>query len=307
MLNVNARAYGSRDVKKLKKKTIITVAVTGAKGSKKLNSATPITPEEIAQDAYECFKAGASIVHLHMKDDDGVTPSMSLKKFEKTRNLINEKCNIIINMTTSGSFFKRDGCVVIGSFEKHNSDRTDVLNLKPEIGSFDVGTMNFGEAVFLNPISFLESMGTQMQELGVKAEVECFDIGHIKSAISLMKNGYLESPVYFQFCLGISGGVDGTVENIEYMRRLLPTGSIWSAFGIGASHLPVIFTTLALGGHIRVGLEDNIYYSKGVLATNVQLVKRAVKAIELFGNEIATPDEAREILKIKKPYNFKLK
>jgi uncharacterized protein (DUF849 family) len=288
------------NAKKLKKKTIITVAITGAPGTKKLNPATPITPEEMAQDAYECYKAGASIVHLHMKDDDGVSPSMSLEKFEKTRNLINEKCNIVVNMTTSGVYAITDGCVTTGSFKKNDPIRTDVLKLKPEIGTYDIGTMNFGRAVFLNTIPFLESMGTQMQELGVKPEVECFDIGHIRSAKALIKSGHLESPVHFQLCLNVPGGAAGTVENLSYMRRLLPTESTWSAFGIGASHLPVIFASLALGGHIRVGLEDNIYYSRGVLATNVQLVKRAANAIELFGNEVATPDEAREMLGIKK-------
>lgn len=299
MSNAKKAASGTTDVKKIKKKTIITVALTGGTGSKKLNPDTPITPEEIANDAYECYKAGASVVHLHMKGDDGESPSMCVEKFEKTQKLIKEKCNIVINMTTSGEFDKKDDCAVIGSFVKNDTLRTDVLKLKPEMGTYDIGTMNFGRAIFLNPIPFLETMGTQMQELGVRPEVECFDMGHIRTATALLKKGYLKAPVHFQFCLGVAGGVAGTVENLEYMSRMLPQGSTWSAFGIGAFHLPVIFTTLALGGHIRVGLEDNIYYSKGVLATNVKLVERAAEAIKLYGNEVATPDEAREILGLK--------
>ena len=298
MSDVKKVISGTTDIKKLKKKTIITVALTGGTGSKKLNPATPITPEEIANDAYECYKAGASVVHLHMKGDDGESPSMSVEKFKKTQELIKEKCNIIINMTTSGEFKTVDDCTVIGSFTQNDTLRTDVLKLKPEMGTFDIGTMNFGRAIFLNPIPFLESMGTQMQELGVKPEVECFDIGHIRTAAALIKSGHLKAPVHFQFCLGVAGGAAGTVENLNYMKRLLPEGSTWSAFGIGASHLPVIFTSLALGGHIRVGLEDNIYYSKGELATNVRLVERAKEAIKLYGNEIATPDEARKILSL---------
>lgn len=299
MSSVLKLSSGSTGSKKLAKKTIITVAVTGATGTKKMNESTPITPEEIAQDTYECYKAGASIVHLHMKDDAGIGPSMELEKFEKTRALIQEKCDIIINMTTSGVITEQEGCAVIGSFNAIDTVRTDVLKLQPEIGTFDIGTMNFGKAVFLNPISFLETMGKQMQELNVKPEIECFDIGHICTATTLMKSGHITTPAHFQFCLGVAGGAAGSVENLEYMSRLVPEGSTWSAFGIGTAHLPVMFTTLALGGHIRVGLEDNIYYSKGVLATNVQLVERAAEAIKLYGNEIATPDEAREILSLK--------
>jgi uncharacterized protein (DUF849 family) len=292
----NAVASGSTDAKKLKKKTIITVALTGGTGSKKLNPDTPITPEEIANDAYECYKVGASVVHLHMKGDDGESASMNVGKFKKTQELIKEKCDIVINMTTSGEFEIKDDVVVIGSFNKKDELRTDVLKLKSEMGTFDIGTMNFGRAVFLNPIPFLETMGKQMQELNVKPEVECFDFGHIRTAKALIKSGHLMTPVHFQFCMGVAGGSAGTVENLEYMSRLLPEGSTWSAFGIGPSHLPVIFTTLALGGNIRVGLEDNIYYSKGKLATNVKLVERARDAILLYGNEVASPNEAREIL-----------
>lgn len=299
-MSKNLVASGSTDAKKETQKTIITVAMTGATGSKALNPSTPITPEEIAEDAYACYQAGAAMVHLHMKKDDGESPSMAVEKFKRTQELIKEKCDVIINMTTSGEVTTIEDCVVIGSFKKDDKERTDLLYLRPEVASFDIPTMNFGRSVVLFPIPHLEVMGLKMIELGVKPEIEVFDIGDIRTAISLMKGGYLESPGHFQFCLGVAGGAGATVENIAYMSRLIPQGATWSAFGLGPAHLPTIFTTLALGGHIRVGLEDNLYYDKGVLASNVMLTKRAADIIKMFGNDVATPDEAREILRINK-------
>jgi uncharacterized protein (DUF849 family) len=298
-MSTNQVASGATDVKKEVAKTIITAALTGATGSKKLNPAIPITPEEIAEDAYACYQAGAAMVHLHMKKDDGESPSMSVEKFKKTRALIEEKCDIIVNMTTSGEVQQIDDCAVIGSFKKEDTLRTALLELRPEVASFDIPTMNFGRSIILFPIPFLEYMGKKMIEFGVRPEIEVFDIGDIRSAISLMKQGYLESPGHFQFCLGVAGGAGATVENLAYMSRLIPEGSTWSAFGLGPAHLPTIFTTLALGGHVRVGLEDNLYYSKGELATNPRLVKRAADIIKIFGNDVATPNEAREILRTK--------
>jgi uncharacterized protein (DUF849 family) len=288
------------DVKKERQKTIITCALQGASGNKAANPNTPITPEELAEDAYNCWKAGAAIVHLHMKKDDGLSPSMEVEKFKKTRELIQQKCNVIVNMTTSGEINQIKDVAVIGGFDANDTLRTDVLTLKPEIASFDVATMNFGRSVFLNTIPFLEKMADRMNEYGVMPEVECFDIGDIRAAEALVKSGHLRAPLLYQFALGIAGGAGATVENLVYMARLIPEGAQWCAFGIGASHLPIMYTTLALGGHIRVGLEDNLYYERGVLATNPQLVERAVRAIEGFGNDVATPDEAREILGLKK-------
>lgn len=290
---------GTTDVKKYRKKTIITCALQGASGSKNANPNTPITPEEIAADAYKAYKAGAAIVHLHMKKDDGISPSMELEKFKKANELIRSKCDVIVNMTTSGEYNEMKDSTVLGSFDKNDLVRTDVIKLKPEIASFDVGTMNFGRMVFLNTIPFLEKMADDMKKYSVKPEVECFDIGHIRSTKALIKSGHLNEPIHFQFCLGIAGGAGATVENLVYMSRLVPKGSTWGAFGLGAAHLPIMYTTLALGGHVRVGLEDNLYFEKGVLASNKELVERAAKAIEIFGNDVATPDEARQILGLK--------
>lgn len=285
-----------------KKKTIITVALQGATGSKENNTATPITPEELAQDAYDCWKAGAAVVHLHQKKDDGVSPSMDVEKFRKTRELIEAKgCDIIVNMTTSGEYDPVDDCMVLGkdSMKKDDPTRQAVLEISPEIGSYDVGTMNFNRLVYINSIPFLEEMGLKMQKYGVKPEVEIFDVGDIRSTLALIDSGHLVNP-HLQLCLGVLGGAAATVENLMYMARQIPEGMTWGAFGIGSAHLPIMYTTLALGGHVRVGLEDNLYYEKGVLTTNVALVERAAQVVKLYGNDVATPEEAREIMGLKK-------
>lgn len=280
------------------KKTIITTALTGGWGGKEININKPITPEEIATDAIKCHKAGAAIVHLHMKKDDGIAPSMSLSKFIKTKELIQKECDLIINMTTSGEINKHDDCNVFGSFLTDDKLRTSVITSKPDMASFDIGTMNFNGAVFLNPISFLKDMGKKMISAKVKPEIECFDIGHIDMAKYFIKKGILQKPVHFQLVLGVAGGAAATVDNLVYMVRQIPEGCTWSAFGLGESHIPIMLTTIALDGQLRVGLEDNLYFSKGVLASNESLTKRAADFIELSGKTVATPNEAREMLSI---------
>lgn len=299
-VNQNPITSGSSGIKKVSKKTIITAALTGAGGSKVNNPHTPITPEEIAKDALACAKAGAAVVHLHMKDDDGVSPSMNVEKFKRAQELISAESNVIINMTTSGEQEKIDDVVVQGSFKTDDASRSDVLKLKPELGTFDIPTLNFGGAVFLNPISFLEDLAKKMEKHQVKPEVEIFDFGDLEQAKRFIKDGVLKGNVHFQFCLGVRGGAAANAETLVDLVRRMPEGNhTWSCFGVGTGHLPVMYTALALDGHIRVGLEDNLYYSRGDQATNVRLVERAVQAVKLYGNEPATPDEAREILGLK--------
>lgn len=281
-------------------KTIITAALTGAGGSKKNNPNTPITVEEIVEDAIKCYKAGAAIVHLHMKDDDGFSPSMEVAKFEQARDLIQKECDVVLNMTTSGEFGPKVGDTpTMGHPIDQKNPRTAVLSLNPEIATFDIPTMNFGGQIFYNPITFLTEMGGEMIERNVKPEIEIFDFGDIEVTKKFIKQGVLKAPVHFQFVLGVDGGAAATVENLEKMVRSIPEGSTWGAFGIGTAHLPIMYTTLALGGHVRAGLEDNLYLSRGVMATNEQLIQRTAEVVKIFGNEIATPDEAREILGIK--------
>lgn len=275
----------------LENKVIITAALTGAMTPKEMNPSIPMTPEEIAEDAYQCWKAGAAVVHLHMRDDKGLG-TMDKEKFKKTIALIKERtdCDVVINCTTSGDN------------RASYADRMAHLEyVKPELASFDAGSFNwmpFG--IFDNSPQFLEPLGLKMKELGVKPELEIFDSGFMNVVKYYVKQGVLETPGHYQFVLGVLGGMEASVKNLQFLHEMLPEGATWSAFGLGKQHMPIMYATLALGGHIRVGLEDNVFYSKGILATNVMLVERVTRVIREFGKEPATPDEARQILGIKR-------
>jgi len=270
-------------------KIIITVAPTGAWPSKKDNPNIPLTPEEIANDVYECYKAGASIAHLHMRDDMG-KGTMDIKKFEETVRLIKEKCDIVINLTTSGDLNATD-----------ETRQAHLKLIKPDLASYDCGSMNWmHNSLFINHPKFLEELGYTMQENNVKPEIEIFDAGMIYNSLYYIKKGVLKEPVHYQFVLGAAGGTAATVENLVYLKNLIPEGSTWSALGIGKGHIPILMTAIAMGGHVRVGMEDNVYYGPGELAvSNAQLVERAAKLIENSMNEVATPTEARKILGLK--------
>lgn len=275
----------------LQNKVIITAALTGAMTPKDLNPNIPLTPEEIAEDAYRCQKAGAAIVHLHMRDDKG-RGTMDKEKFKKTIELIKERtdCDVVINCTTSGD--NR------ASYEERMA-HLDYVH--PEMASFDSGSFNWMPAgIFDNSPQFLQMLGSKLKTLGIKPELEIFDTGFMNIAKYYVQQGTLQTPCHYQFVLGVLGGMEATVKNLQYLYEMLPEGSTWSAFGLGKQHMPIMYATLALGGHLRVGLEDNVYYSKGVMATNVMLVERAVRAIKEFGKEVATPKEARMILGLNK-------
>ena len=281
-------------------KVIITAALTGTSTPLEMNEYIPHTPEQIARDAYACWKAGAAVVHLHMRDAAG-RGVFDVEQFRETIRLIRayEDCDVIINCTSSGQRGGEDDCgstLPVGAAKRmeHFTQLDDI-----EIGSLDCGTFNWmPNFVFMNSPGFLRKLAKVYKTKMIKPEIEVFDISMINCAKTLLKEGVLEGPLHFQFCLGIPGAMEATVENLTYMLRQLPEGSTWSAFGTGKEHMPILYATLALGGNIRVGLEDNIYYSKGVKATNVLLVERAVKAVELFGKHIATPHQARTILGI---------
>ena len=271
-------------------KIIITVAPTGAWPSKKDNPNVPLTPAEIAHDVYEAYKVGASIAHLHMRDDEG-KGTMAISKFQETVALIKEKCDIIINLTTSGDLNATD-----------ETRQAHLKLLKPELASYDCGSMNWmHNSLFINHPKFLEELGITMQENNVKPEIEIFDGGMVYNSLYYLKKGILKNPLHYQFVLGAAGGAAATVENLVYLKNLIPDGSTWSALGIGKDHIPIMMTAIAMGGHVRVGMEDNVYYDVGELATsNAQLIERAARLIKDSMNQVATPDEAREILSLKK-------
>ena len=278
----------------LKNKRIITAAVTGAWPTRQDNPALPVTPEEIAEDVYECWKAGAAVAHIHVRNDDG-TPCTDFERYKETIDLILAKkdCDICINITSSG------GTLGSGSTEEDDEARIKpIRELLPEICSYDCGTMNWQNRTILeNHPRFLETLGKEAQRLDIKPEIEIFDAGMIYTAEHYVKTGILKAPCHFQLILGAAGGVKATVEDLIMLKSRIPEGSTWAAAGIGRGHVPIMMATIAMGGHLRVGLEDNVYYSKGVLAeNNAQLVSRAKRLIEEAGYETATPEEARKIL-----------
>ena len=286
------------DNKALKNKVIITAAVTGAWPKKENNPNVPMTPQEIADDVYACWKAGAAVAHLHMRDDEG-NGTMDTAKFEETVNLIHTKdpdCDIVLNLTTSGDIHADDEIRV-----------AHVKKLKPEMASYDCGSMNWlNSGLFLNTPKFLTDCGLLFQELGVKPEIEAFDPGMIGNAAYYIKKGVLKTPVHFQFCMGCANGIAGSMKNLIFMKEtadeLVGKGNYtWSCFGVGHSAMEMLYGAVALGGNIRVGMEDNVMYAKGQLAeSNVQFIERAVRVIKEYGTEVATPAEARQILGLAK-------
>lgn len=266
-------------------KLIITVATTGAMTTKDHTPYLPTTPEEIAEEVYLAYQAGAAIAHVHVRDDSG-NATMDLEKFRETVGLIREKCDIIINMTSSGG---------LGFTDEQRIQ--PLVELKPDMGSFDAGSMNFYEGVFLNPPSFLKKLATAMNENNIKPEVEVFDVSMIENARRLIKDGYLKEPVHFQCCLNVQGGMAGTPKSLLHMVEVMPPGSTWSAFGCGPTAWPIATMAIHMGGHVRVGMEDNVYLSKGVLAKhNYEFVEKVKRFAAEYGRPIATVAEAREIL-----------
>lgn len=272
-------------------KAIITVAPTGEGPTKAMNPATPITPREIADAVYEAYQAGAAIAHIHVRDDNG-NPTMDTEKFKETVSRIREKCDIVLNLTTSGD---------INAGDEIRMAHLDAI--KPPMATFDCGTMNWAyNEIFVNSPPFLEKLGGEMQRLHIKPEVEIFDAGMMDNALHYIKTGVLQTPVHFQIILGSPGGMPATIENLIFLTRMIPEGCTWSAFGVGRHHLPIMSAALLLGGSVRVGFEDNIYYAKGVLAkSNTQLVERAVRLAGEFQREVATPQDVREMFHLTNP------
>lgn len=280
-----------------KKRIIITAALTGAVTPKSLNPNMPITPQEIADDAYRCWQAGASIVHLHMRTDDGVG-CMDRDRFAETIRLIREHqdCDVIINCTSSGS----QAPVTYEQRMEHFETIPEI-----EMGSFDGNSFNWGDTgIFPNPPDFLVELAKCYQRNQIVPELEIFDMGFLGNSIRYWKQGLLPKTMYMQCVLGAQGAMDATPENLQYLVNHFPEGTKWSAFGIGKGAMPIMYAALAMGADgIRVGLEDNVIMGKDdngnkIMASNVLQVERAVRVIEEFGCKVAKPSEAREILGI---------
>jgi 3-keto-5-aminohexanoate cleavage enzyme len=271
-------------------KVILSVATTGSWALKSQNPALPITPEEIALAAVESWREGASVAHVHVRDDTGAM-SCDLERFRRVKELIRAQgCDVIVNFSTSG-----------GAGRVNEDERFNSLAAGPELASLDAGSINFNERVFLNPPDFLEELARRMLEANVKPEIEAFDSGMIGNAMTLVEKGLIKTPLWWQFVLGVKGGAAATVRSLVHLVESLPAGSLWSVCAVGWRQLPLNVQAIVMGGHARTGLEDNLYYRRGELAkSNAQLVARLARISRECGREPATSAEAREILGLTK-------
>ena len=266
---------------------IITCAITGAETTREKQPNLPITPQEQAAAAEECVKAGASIIHLHVREDDG-KPSQRPERFKEAIDAIRARVpEVIIQISTGGA--------VGESIE----NRAKPLALGPEMASLNLGTLNFGDEVFLNHPKDIEAFALQMQKHGVMPELEVYEAGMVETGFRLAKKGILKDPLHFQFVLGVPGGMSGDPKNLAHMVSFMPEGVHWGVAGVGRFQLPLAVQALVMGGHVRVGFEDNIFYSKGVVAkSNAELVARIARIAHEIGRPVATPKEARALLGI---------
>jgi 3-keto-5-aminohexanoate cleavage enzyme len=265
-------------------KLIITAALTGAEVTRAQQPALPITPIEIAIAAEECARAGASIVHVHARNPDG-SPTQDKETYRQIIGAIKARCDVIVQVSTGGA---------VGMTPQ---ERLAPVTLVPEMATLSMGTVNFGGDVFMNHPADMEVFAKAMQQHGVKPELEIFDSGMLTTANRWLKKGLLTGPLHFDFVLGIPGGMAGTPEALLYLKSQLPEGATWTVAGIGAAQLPLGTLAILLGGHVRVGFEDNVYYRKGELAqSNAQLVARIARISRELDRDVATPDEARRLL-----------
>jgi 3-keto-5-aminohexanoate cleavage enzyme len=264
---------------------ILTCAITGAETTRDRQPNLPVKPQEQAIAAEAAVYAGASIIHLHVREDDGA-PTQRLDRFAETIGLIRARVpEVIIQISTGGAIGE--------SIE----NRAAPLGLKPDMASLNLGTMNFGEEIFYNHPRDIVALAARMHQLGVVPELEVYEAGMVESAFRLAKQGILRGPLHFQFVLGVPGGMSGDPRNLMHLVSLLPSHHQWGVAGIGRYQLPLAVQAILLGGHVRVGFEDNIFYRKGELATsNAQLVERVARIAQELDRPLATPAQARKVL-----------
>ncbi|MCT4584990.1 MAG: 3-keto-5-aminohexanoate cleavage protein [Peptostreptococcaceae bacterium] len=274
-------------------KLIITAAICGAEVTKDHNPSVPYTVSEIASEAYEAYKAGASIIHLHVREDDG-TPTQSKDRFKACIDAIKEKCDDVIIQPSTG-----------GAVGMSDEERLQPVYLNPEMATLDCGTCNFGgDDIFVNTENTIKNFGKQMIELNIKPEIEVFDKGMIDMALRLNKKGFIKDPMHFNFVMGVNGGISASLRDLAFMQSSIPSNATFTVSGIGRHQFNMAAMAISSGGHVRVGFEDNVYMSKGNPASsNADFVKRVVKMANEIGREIATPAEARKILNLEGDLN----
>ena len=293
----------------MQSKVIITCAVTGSGDTVGKHPAVPVTPEQIANSALEAASAGATVVHCHVRNLKTGKGTRDVALYAEVMERIRAKnTNVIINLTAG-----MGGDLMVGDGENPMKwgEGTDLVGpaerllhikeLRPEMCTLDCGTLNFGDgqSIMIQTPTQLREQARLIKSYGVKPEMEIFDSGNLWFANQLVKEGLIDGPPLYQLCLGIPWGAPFNTETMAYQKSQMPENAVWAAFGIGRNEFPAVAQAVLLGGHARVGLEDNLYLDKGVFASNGTLVERAVKIIELLGTKVATPDEGREILKLK--------
>lgn len=265
---------------------IITAAMVGAEVTREAQPNLPLTPDEIADAALACHAAGASICHLHVRNDDG-TPTQDRERFRETIAKIRDRCDIIVQVSTGGA---------VGMTAQ---ERLQPVALGPEMATLTCGTVNFGDEVFWNGPADLKRFAAELKQHGVRPEFEIFDTGMINNALHLYKLGLVEPPFHFDFVLGVPGALPASPKNLLYLTESIPTDATWSVAGVGRWQLPLAALAITLGGHVRVGFEDNIFYRKGELAhSNAQLVARVARIAQELNRPLATPAQARKLLGI---------
>jgi 3-keto-5-aminohexanoate cleavage enzyme len=265
---------------------LITAAIVGAEVTRDQSPYVPYTPEELAAEAVRCWQAGAQMVHLHVRQPDG-TPSQSKSLFAQALALIRASCPILVQFSTGGAV----GMDV--------EERIEALSLLPDMATLTTGSVNFGNDVFLNPPQVVRTIAHRLQQYGIRPEIECFDTGMVDTALRLAKEGLLTLPGHFNFVLGMPGGMGGSTTHLDFISSLVPADNTWSVAGIGRTELPLAAHAIAEGGHVRVGLEDNLYLSKGVLARgSFELVQAVAALARSAGRPVATLEQARSLLRL---------
>jgi 3-keto-5-aminohexanoate cleavage enzyme len=267
-------------------KLIITAAICGAEVLKEHNPAVPYTVEEMVREAKSAYEAGAAIIHLHVRRDDG-TPTQDKARFKEIIDAIRAEIPDVIIQPSTG-----------GAVGMSNDERLQPTELRPEMATLDCGTLNFGgDEIFENTENTIKYFGDRMLSLGIKPELEVFDKSMIEMALRLHKKGHIAKPMHFDFVMGVNGGIGGDIRDFAFLRGSIPADATYTVAGVGRFEFPLAVLAIIDGGHVRVGFEDNVYISKGVLAkSNGELVEKVVRLAREFGREIATPDEARAIL-----------
>lgn len=268
-------------------KLVITVAPTGSVPKKSMNPHVPITPEEIIEEGVRCEAAGASVIHIHARNPQDESPSPDFHIFQEIYNGLKEKTGLIVQISTGG----RAGM----TYDK----RAERLKLRPEMASLTTGSVNFPDSIYENSPALIEALAKDMLAYGIKPEMEIFDTSMIANALDLAKKKLVLPPLHFDFVMGLKGAIPATIENLVHLRTSIPGDATWTVAGVGPNQLTMGVHAILMGGHVRVGLEDNIYYRRGDPATNVRLVERIVRIASELGRDVATPDEARRIINLR--------